>query len=74
MEMSKCSRRHEEIFWCDEAGRMVSAEFTREGPPFFRKETEILSCSAFDRPSQINCKRGCLDPLYRRWWPELIVR
>ena len=74
MEIFKRSGHRGKTFWCEEAGRMVIVEFAQEGPPLFRRETEILSCSAFDRPSQINCTRRCLDPFYRRWWPELIVR
>jgi hypothetical protein len=53
-------------FWCADKGRMVTAEFTQEGPPLFRRETEILSCSAFDSPGRINCRRHCLARSYRR--------
>lgn len=31
----------------------------------------MLSCSAFDHPSQISCPRYCLDPFYRHEvWDE----
>jgi hypothetical protein len=45
---------------------MVSVEFAQQGPLLLRTEAEILSCSAFDDPKLINCRRQCLDPVYRR--------
>ena len=71
---SKTSPRvHRTTFWCAEKGRMATVEFARGGPPFFRKETEILSCSAFEHSGLINCRRRCLDPNFRldlwRGWP-----
>ncbi len=67
MAASKSATRSQRIeFWCAEKGRTVCVEFAQKGPLLFRRETEILSCSAFDDPSLINCRRQCLDPVYRR--------
>ena len=75
METPKPASRVRRIeFWCVEKGRMVSVEFAQQGSLWLRKETEILSCPAFDDPNLINCHRRCLDPAYRSGlapeWPE----
>ncbi len=57
-------------FWCAEKGRMATVEFVRKGSFFFRKETEILSCSAFEDPGLLNCRRRCLDRAYRALSPD----
>ncbi len=59
MEISKSPPQvRRGVFWCPEKARMLAVEFTLDGPSLLRKETGILSCSAFDDPS--------LDPVYRR--------
>ena len=57
-------------FWCAEKGQMVTVEFVCKGSFFFRRETEILSCSVFEDPSLTNCRRRCLDPAYRALLPD----
>lgn len=57
-------------FWCRDKGRMVTVKFACPGSFLFRKDTEILSCSAFEDPGLINCRRGCLDPSYRASLPD----
>lgn len=64
--MERPSRRHREIFWCSEVNRSVSVEFVQEGRWPLRRETAIVSCSAFERPGLMNCRRACLDPASRR--------
>lgn len=59
-------RIRRKVFCCPDAGRMVSVEFAEVGPPFFRRPVKILSCSAFEHPSQISCSRQCLDPVFRQ--------
>ncbi len=67
MVTSKSAPRIRRIeFWCAEKDRMVSVEFAQQGPQLFRREAEILSCPAFDDPKLMNCRRQCLDPVYRR--------
>ena len=50
------------VFWCPVAGRFVGVEFVEEGFPGLRRRVEVRSCAAFEDPSQINCRRQCLEP------------
>ena len=58
MEMSKPSRRHRQMLWCGEVNRWVAVEFVQEGRWPFRRERAIVSCSAFERPGLMNCRRA----------------
>jgi hypothetical protein len=44
-------------FWCREMGRDV--EVTLDG-------RAIVSCTAFESPTAIACRRQCMDVMYRR--------
>jgi len=62
-------------FWCAPAHREVEVEFEERGLLGFRRPTAVLSCSAFECPGEISCRRQCLrsegrvrlpmDPPYR---------
>jgi hypothetical protein len=47
-------------FWCAPAHREVEVEFEERGLLGFRQRTAVLSCSAFDCPGEISCRRQCL--------------
>ncbi len=47
-------------FWCDQAKRQVEVEFEVQGLPGFRRPTAVLSCSVFDPPTNVRCRRACL--------------
>jgi hypothetical protein len=47
-------------FWCAQAWREVEVEFEERGFPGFRRPTAVLSCSAFEPPTAVGCRRGCL--------------
>lgn len=51
-------RRH---FVCAEAGREVEVEFEECGLTGLRRAVAVQSCSAFDPPSAVQCRRACLD-------------
>ena len=51
-------RRH---FVCAQAGREVEVEFVESGLAGFRRMVAVRSCSAFDPPSAVQCRRACLD-------------
>jgi hypothetical protein len=48
-------------FWCAQAQREVEVEFEERGLPGFRRPTAVLSCSVFDPPTAVHCRRRCLD-------------
>jgi hypothetical protein len=48
-------------FWCDQARREVEVEFEEHGLPGFRRPTAVLSCSVFEPPTAVHCRRACLD-------------
>ena len=59
-------------FWCAIARERVDVEFEERGLPGFRKAISVLSCSRFEPPSAIACKRRCLDGAFRRQWPPAL--
>jgi hypothetical protein len=48
-------------FWCAPANRDVEVEFEERGLLGFRRRTAVLSCSAFECPGEISCRRHCLS-------------
>jgi hypothetical protein len=48
-------------FWCAQAGREVEVAFEEEGPPALRRFTAVVSCSAFEPATHVQCHRTCLD-------------
>ena len=48
-------------FWCASAGRNVEVSFAETGLPGFRRPVAARSCSMFDPPTEVTCRRDCLD-------------
>ncbi len=69
---SRTTRRRR--FWCVQSRREVEVEFEEHGLPGFRRAVAVKSCSVFDPPTAVSCRRRCLDPAFRRQWePALPV-
>jgi hypothetical protein len=49
-------------FWCSRSQREVEVVFEECGLPGRRRRTAVLSCTAFDPPTDIRCGRSCLEP------------
>lgn len=48
-------------FWCVGARRAVEVIFEEYGLPGRRRPVAVLSCSAFDPPTDVRCKCTCLS-------------
>lgn len=48
-------------FWCARAQREVEVEFEEHGLFGFWRAVAVRSCSVFDPPTQVRCRRSCLD-------------
>jgi len=48
-------------FWCGAAEREVEVEFEEHGLPGARRAVSVRSCSVFDPPSAVSCRRACLN-------------
>jgi hypothetical protein len=48
-------------FWCASAEREVEVSFVETGLPGFRQPVAALSCSVFDQPRAVTCRRDCLN-------------
>ncbi len=59
-------RRHR--FWCALRGRQVEVVLEERGLPGFRHAVGVRSCSVFDPPTAVTCRRRCLDADCRRQW------
>jgi hypothetical protein len=64
-------RRH---FWCARSGREVEVEFEEYGLVGFRRAVAVLSCSVFDPPTAVGCRRGCLTQDVRVRLPMALPR
>lgn len=61
-------------FWCGWSGRDVEVAFVERGFPGIPWAVAVRSCSAFDPPTAIECRRQCVDAAFRRQWaPALPV-
>jgi hypothetical protein len=61
-------------FRCALQERDVEVTFEERGIPGLRWSAAVTSCSAFDPPTAIDCRRQCLDSTFRRQWePALPV-
>ena len=54
-------------FWCPVRRRDVEVEFEEAGLPGFRQAVAVKSCSAFDPPTAVRCRRRCLDGNPAAW-------
>jgi hypothetical protein len=62
-------------FRCALQRRDVEVNFQERGLLWFGRPVEVISCTAFDQPSAIECRRPCLNAAFRRQWePALPVR
>ena len=48
-------------FWCAQAQREVDVNLEERGLPGLRRRVAVLSCSVFESPEQVQCRRSCLD-------------
>lgn len=61
-------------FWCAQSRREVEVAFEERGLPGFRRAMAVKSCSVFDPPTAVACRRRCLDANFRcQWEPALPV-
>jgi hypothetical protein len=61
-------------FWCARAQREVEVEFEERGLIGVRRAVAVLSCSVFDPPAQVRCRRSCLDRDVRLRLPMALAR
>jgi heme exporter protein D len=61
-------------FWCARAQREVEVEFEEQGIIGFRRTVAVRSCSVFDPPTQVHCRRFCLDQAVRVRVPMTLPR
>jgi len=64
-------RRH---FWCARVRREVEVEFEEHGLIGFRRPVAVRSCSVFEPPTQVRCRRSCLKGEKRVWLPMTLPR
>jgi hypothetical protein len=53
------------VFWCAQAQRDVEVNIEERGLPGFRRRAAVVSCSAFESPTEVQCRRSCLDQSIR---------
>ena len=61
-------------FWCAQAERDVEVEFEERGLFGFRRPAAVRSCSLFDPPAHVRCRRACLDQDARVRVPMALLR
>jgi hypothetical protein len=47
-------------FWCARVQEEVEVEFEEHGLIGFRRAVAVRSCSVFDPPTHVHCRRSCL--------------
>jgi len=60
-------------FVCVEAGREVEVEFEERGLAGLRRAVAVRSCSVFEPPSAVECRRACLSRDVRLQLPLSLV-
>lgn len=61
-------------FWCDQAQGEVEVEFEERGLLGFRRAVAVRSCSVFEPPTEVSCRRSCLDRAVRARLPMTLPR
>jgi len=61
-------------FWCDRAEGEVEVEFEERGVFGFRRAVAVRGCSVFDPPTQVSCRRSCLERDVRVRLPMTLPR
>jgi hypothetical protein len=59
-------------FWCSLTRLDLEVQFAERGVPGLRRQCAVLSCSVFDPPTAIACRRRCLDSQSRRQWDSAL--
>ena len=60
--------------WCARAHGEVEVEFEEQGIVGFRRAVAVRSCSVFDPPTDVSCRRSCLDQDVRVRLPLTLPR
>ena len=58
--------------WCALVEREVEVEFEERGLPGLRWQYAVQTCTAFDPPAHVECRRRCLDVAFRRQYPPAL--
>jgi hypothetical protein len=61
-------------FWCLVRRRDVEVEMEERGLPGLRRAVAIRSCSAFEPPTAVTCRRSCLEHDCRRLYEPMLSR
>jgi hypothetical protein len=61
-------------FWCDRVEGEVDVEFEEHGLIGFRRAVAVRSCSVFDPPTGVSCRRSCLGHDVRARLPMTLPR
>lgn len=61
-------------FWCARANGEVEVEFEERGIIGFRRAVAVLSCTVFDPPTRVHCRRSCLNRDVRVRLPMTLPR
>ena len=61
-------------FWCARAEGEVEVEFEEQGMIGFRRAVAVRSCSVLDPPTDVSCRRSCLDQDVRVQLPMTLPR
>jgi hypothetical protein len=59
--------------WCALTELEVQVEFEERGFPGLSSPFAVKSCTAFDPPTAVACRRRCVDPAFRRQWPAALA-
>ena len=59
-------------FWGPFTRLDVEVEFQERGLPGFGRQSAVVSCSVFDPPTVVACRRRCLDSGFRRQWDSAL--
>jgi hypothetical protein len=61
--------RRRSHFWCGLMEQEVEVEFEMRRRFGFSTPVGVVSCSAFEPPEAVGCRRRCLDARFRHQWP-----
>ncbi len=59
-------------FWCALMEQQVEVEFETLRTLGFSRRVGVRSCTAFESPEAVACRRRCLDAQFRRQWPPAL--
>lgn len=67
-QYSVCSTARRHRVWCALVEREVEVEFEERGIPGLKVQSGVKTCTAFEPPTAVVCRRRCLDVAFRRQW------